>query len=55
MNVVTVQCLICGAPMEMDRIVARATHHYESPASTDLIRYCCHTPDCGNCVIVEGS
>ena len=52
---VRVQCLICGKPMFEERTVARVTHQYNPEMVTDLIRFVCRTPDCGNEVIVEGS
>lgn len=52
---VTVDCLMCGAPMMAGRTVARVVHHYDPPQVTDMIRFVCHTADCGNEVTVEGS
>jgi predicted RNA-binding Zn-ribbon protein involved in translation (DUF1610 family) len=55
-NCATVVCLQCGAAMRIDRPVARVTHHTSrGRILTDLIRFVCDTPDCGNEVIVEGT
>jgi hypothetical protein len=55
MIIATVRCLLCDAEMVPDQAVARVTHHYDPPTVTDLVRFRCHTPDCGNEVIVEGT
>lgn len=51
MPTTSVQCLLCGSWMVKVRTIALARHTHV--ADTTHTKWECHTPDCGNELVVE--